>query len=328
MAQPILEVRDLHTHFFTREGVVKALNGVSFTLHQGQILGLVGESGAGKTVTALSILRLVPYPGRIVQGEVLFKGQNLLSMSNEEVRRIRGREIATVFQDAQAALNPTLTVGSQVEEVLLAHTQMSKKQARGVAAELFHHMGLPDPKHVLDQYPFQISGGMAQRVMLAMALALEPEILIADEPTSNLDVTLQADILLRLRALQRERSASILLITHDLGVIAQMAEDVAVMYAGSLVEYAETKALFRHPSHPYTWGLFQALPRVDNPTATLHPMRGSPPNLVDLPEQCPFLPRCPKATNICRLNPKPPLQEKEQGHQAACYNEVRYEWAK
>lgn len=321
----VLEARDLHTHFFTPEGVVRAVNGVSFRLREGEVLGLVGESGAGKTATALSILRLVPYPGRVVSGQVLFQGRDLLSLSGEQMRRLRGREIAIVFQDPHSALNPTLTIGAQMEEALRAHARIGRREARETALALLREMGLSDGQRVLNQYPFQLSGGMAQRVMLAMALAPGPRVLIADEPTSNLDVTLQAEILQRLKRLQRERNASILLITHDMGVVAQMADRVAVMYAGTVVEEAEVVQLFRRPRHPYTWGLFQALPRLDNPGRRLVAMRGMPPNLVNLPEQCPFLPRCPKATNTCRLSPRPTLQEVSPGHRVACYNTVRYE---
>ena len=322
---PILEVKDLHVQFFTRDGVVKAVNGANFTLHEGQVLGLVGESGSGKTVTALSILRLVPYPGRMIQGEILYAGRRLGDMDDEAMRHVRGKEIAMVFQDATAALNPILSVGTQMEEVLLAHTDVSRRRAQETAMELLEEIGLPEPRHLMGQYPFQLSGGMAQRVMLAMALSLRPKVLIADEPTSNLDVTLQADILQRLRRLQREQNSSILLITHDMGVVANMADDVAVMYAGSMMEFGEVNALFHRPVHPYTWSLFQALPRMDEAERNLRPIRGVPPNLIDLPDQCPFLPRCPKATVDCRINPRPPLEEVESDHLAACYNQVVYD---
>ena len=322
MARSLLQVQDLHTHFFTREGVVKAVNGVSFSLYPGRVLGLVGESGCGKTVTALSILRLVPYPGRVVGGHIYYEGRDLLALSGEEMRRLRGKEISVVFQDAQASLNPILPAGLQVEEVLHAHTRMSKGAARERAADLLEEVGLPDPYQVMDRYPFQLSGGMAQRVMLAISLALGPRVLIADEPTTGLDVTLQADFLVRLKRLQQERGMAVLLITHDMGVIASTADEVAVIYAGRIVEFAEVRELFRRPLHPYTWGLFRALPRLDRPDAPLYPVRGTPPNLVDLPDQCPFLPRCPKATSTCRLNPMPPLEEAALGHRVACYNPI------
>ena len=327
MSEVILRVEDLHTQFFTREGVVKAVNGVSFELRQGSILGVVGESGAGKSVTALSILRLVPFPGRIIQGSIYFNGLNLLPLKDEELRNIRGKEISMVFQDPMAALNPVLPIGTQVEETLLAHTNISKRAATEMAIDLLRQMGLPDAKHTLSQYPFQLSGGMAQRVMLAMAVALKPKVLIADEPTSNLDVTLQAEILQRLKRLRDEQGSSIILITHDMGVIAQMADEVAVMYAGSIIEYASTKELFQRPSHPYTWALFKTLPRLDDASDRgLVPLRGSPPDLIDLPDQCPYLPRCQKAINDCRLNPNPDLSEVGPNHYAACYNVVKHQW--
>jgi oligopeptide/dipeptide ABC transporter ATP-binding protein len=325
VAGPLLEVKDLHTYFYTREGVVKAINGVSLSLYQGQVLALVGESGSGKSMTALSILRLVPYPGRIVQGEIWFDGRRLADLNDREMRRIRGREISIVFQDASAALNPVLTIGTQMEEILLAHSDITKSKAREVCADLLWEMGLAEPRRLMEEYPFHLSGGMAQRVMLAMALAPQPRLLIADEPTSNLDVTLQAEILQRLRRLQKEQHASILLITHDMGVVAQMADTVAVMYAGSIMETGDTPSLFRHPTHPYTWGLFRALPRVDQQARSLTPIPGLPPDLIDLPDQCPFLPRCPKATVQCRINPRPPLEEVEPTHAAACYNRIRHE---
>jgi oligopeptide/dipeptide ABC transporter ATP-binding protein len=322
----VLRVEELHTHFFTREGVVKAVNGVSFSLKEDTILALVGESGAGKSITALSILGLVPYPGRVVKGKALFDGVDLLSLESDQLRQIRGKYISMVFQDPRAALNPILPIDVQVEEIILAHTDMSKKAARAKAVELLEEMGLPQPEQVLERYPFQLSGGMCQRVMLSIALALRPKILIADEPTSNLDVTLQAEILERLKHLCKQFHSSILLITHDMGIVAQMADEVAVMYAGTIVEESKVRDLFKRPTHPYTWGLFQALPRLDRVGQRLRPLRGGPPDLINMSEQCAFLPRCPKATNTCRLEPRPSLEEIEPEHRVACYNQVRYEW--
>ena len=318
----LLEVRDLHVQFPTEEGVVKAVNGASLTLEEGQVLGVVGETGAGKTMTALAILRLIPFPGQVVQGEVRFDGRRLADLSEEQMQDLRGQEIAIVFQDATAALNPILTIGTQMVEAFRAHSDLSAETARNRSAEMLEEMGLPDPHHLLDRFPFQLSGGMAQRVMLAMALSLRPRLLIADEPTSNLDVTLQAEILQRLRRLQKEQGASILLITHDLGVIAQMADQVAVMYAGEVMEVASARALFRRPAHPYTWALLQALPRMDHAERSLRVIPGAPPDLVDLPDQCPFIPRCSKATVECRTSPRPPLTEVEEGHWLACYNPI------
>ncbi|MCH8187039.1 MAG: ABC transporter ATP-binding protein [Chloroflexi bacterium] len=324
MASPILEVKDLHTFFRTREGVVKAVNGVSLTLEEDTILGVVGESGAGKTVTALSILQLVPFPGQIVSGSIRYNGKELLGLSAEQMRPLRGKEISLIFQDAAAALNPVIPIGKQVEEIIREHTRMGHRQVRAMSVDLLTQMGIPDASRMMDRYPFQLSGGMAQRVMLAIGVAMKPRVLIADEPTSNLDVTLQAEILQRLRQMRHENHSSIMLITHDLGVIAQMADNVAVMYGGMIVEYAETRALFARPAHPYTWGLFQALPRLDSTARALTPMRGAPPKMVDPPDQCPFLHRCPKATNQCRTEPRPKLQQVGAGHQVACYNQISY----
>ena len=319
---PILEIRNLHTYFATNEGIVKAVNGVSLSLEADTVLGVVGESGSGKTMTALSVLRLVPFPGQIVGGQVMYEGRDILQSNDDEMRSIRGREISLIFQDAASALNPVITIGDQVEEIMLEHTGISKREAQSMSMELLSNMGIPDPRRMLRQYPFQLSGGMAQRVMMAIGVALKPRVLIADEPTSNLDVTLQAEMLQRLRILREESQTAIMLITHDLGVIAQMAERVAVMYGGYVVEYADTPSLYRRPMHPYTWGLFQSLPRLDAVNQRLRPMTGAPPQMLDPPDQCPFLHRCSKATVECRTSPRPPLREVEPGHTLACYNPV------
>lgn len=319
---PLLEIRNLHTYFATNEGIVKAVNGVSLSLEADTVLGVVGESGSGKTMTALSVLRLVPFPGQIVGGQVLYEGRDILQSSDDEMRRIRGQEISLIFQDAASALNPVITIGDQVEEIMLEHTGISKRQAHAMSMELLSNMGIPDPRRMLRQYPFQLSGGMAQRVMMAIGVALKPRVLIADEPTSNLDVTLQAEMLQRLRILREESQTAIMLITHDLGVIAQMAERVAVMYGGYVVEYGDTPSLYRRPMHPYTWGLFQSLPRLDAVNQRLRPMTGAPPQMLDPPDQCPFLHRCSKATVECRTSPRPALREVEPGHTLACYNPV------
>ena len=319
---PLLEIRNLHTYFATNEGIVKAVNGVSLSLEADTVLGVVGESGSGKTMTALSTLRLVPFPGQIVGGQVLYDGRDILQSSDDEMRSIRGQEISLIFQDAASALNPVITIGDQVEEIMLEHTGISKREAQAMSMELLANMGIPDPRRMLRQYPFQLSGGMAQRVMMAIGVALKPRVLIADEPTSNLDVTLQAEMLQRLRILREESQTAIMLITHDLGVIAQMAERVAVMYGGYVVEYADTPTLYRRPMHPYTWGLFQSLPRLDAVNQRLRPMTGAPPQMLDPPDQCPFLHRCSKATVECRTSPRPALREVEAGHTLACYNPV------
>ena len=324
MPANLLEIRDLHTYFMTKEGVNRAVNGVSLALKEDSILGVVGESGSGKTVTALSILQLVPFPGEIVKGSITYNGQELLRMKPEEIRHIRGKEISLIFQDAGAALNPVIPIGKQVEEIVLEHTNMGRRRVRNLAVDLLGQMGIPDAKNMLNRYPFQLSGGMAQRVLMAIGVALKPKVLIADEPTSNLDVTLQAEILHRLSQLREENHSAIMLITHDLGVIAQMTETVAVMYGGSIVEYTDTKALFAKPLHPYTWGLFQAIPRLDTGQQALNPIRGAPPKMIDAPDRCPFLERCSKATTQCRTMPIPPLVEVEPNHRLACYNPVVY----
>ena len=324
MPDTVLAIEDLHTQFFTKDGLIKAANGVSLTLERDSVLGLVGESGSGKTVTALSVVQLVPFPGKIVAGGITYKNRDLLNLDDEQMRRIRGKEISLIFQDAGAALNPVIPIGRQVEEIMLEHTDMTGRQARAMSADLLGQMGIADARRILDRYPFQLSGGMAQRVMIAIGVALNPSVLIADEPTSNLDVTLQAEMLQRLRQLRLEYHTAILLITHDLGVIAQMADNVAVMYGGFIVEYAETKDLFAKPLHPYTWGLFQAMPRLDSAGRPLIPMRGAPPKMIDPPDRCPFLDRCSKATTVCRTSPRPPSVEVEAGHSIACYNPVSY----
>ena len=320
MAKAILEVSDLHTHFKTTDGTVKAVNGVSFSLEEHSILGIVGESGSGKTVTALSILQLVPFPGEIVKGSVRLDGTELVAMKPALLRQIRGKDVSLVFQNPGSALNPVIPIGRQVEEVLLEHTAVSKREARAAAADLLTKMGIADARRMLDAYPFQLSGGMAQRVMLSIAIALNPRVLIADEPTSNLDVTLQAELLYRLK-----QGTAIVLITHDLGVIAQMADSVIVMYGGYVVEHTDTESLFKRPLHPYTWGLFQAMPRLDSDQHSLRPMPGTAPKMIDPPDECPFLERCPKATSECRTSPMPELMEVAPGHWVACYNRMSHD---
>ena len=321
MPDTILDIQDLHTRYHDRKDILKAVDGVNLTLRRGEILGIVGESGCGKTTLGLSILNLVPYPGFIDSGRILFNGQNVLEMSQAELRELRGNNISMIFQQPQAGLNPILPVGEQVEEIITAHTGMSKGDARRMALDLLVSMGLPDPERVAQRYPFQLSGGMAQRVMIAIAMALKPDILIADEPTSALDMTVQAQILEELRRL-RNRGVSIVLITHDLGVIAQMADRVAVMYAGRVAEESETIALFHRPRHPYTWALLESLPRIDADINRLRQVQGRPPDMTRLPDECAFLPRCSKAISACRIQPTPVLREIEPAHWAACYNPI------
>jgi len=318
----VLSVKNLHTHFFTRQGVVKAVNGVRFDLEPMTIMGIVGESGAGKSVTALSILRLVPYPGRIVEGEVYFEGKDLMRLDKEELRLIRGRHIAMIFQDAITSLNAIINVGEQVEEMITTHLPVSKREARRMTIDLFRQAGLPDPERVVSQYPFQLSGGMCQRVMIAMAMALDPEVLIADEPTFALDVTIQAEILAEIKKLRNDRHSSVILISHDLGVIASTADVVAVMYGGCIVEYGNVMDIFNAPTHPYTSALLKSLPRLDQADKALMTMRGSSPTLLNLSDECAFLDRCSKARSECRSQPRPELEAIAPGHLVACYNPV------
>jgi oligopeptide/dipeptide ABC transporter ATP-binding protein len=317
-----LRVENLYVRFGTQQGQVKALNGVSLEQEEGQVFCLVGESGAGKSTLALAIMDLLPTSATVESGSVLFDGVDLLRASPEYVRGLRGKEISMVFQDAQSALNLVHLVGDQLEEVILAHTNVSARVANRMGQEMLREMGLADPSHIMDQYPFSLSGGMCQRVMLAIGLVLGPRLLIADEPTSGLDVTVQAEILELLRRMCREQHASILLITHDMGVVATMAHQVGVIYAGTMVETAEVIPLFKQPQHPYTWALLQALPRLDEPSKRLQPLPGNPPDMVNLPEECPFLPRCHKALSHCRATRRPALEELGAGHWVACYNPV------
>jgi len=318
--EPLLEVRDLRTQFFTQDGVVKAVDGVSFHLMPGETLGLVGESGCGKSITALSIMRLIPSPpGKIVSGEIIFEGEDILRMNDDEMRSIRGRKIAMIFQDPMTSLNPVLTINRQISEALELHLGMSKQQARQRAIELLKMVGIPNAEQRVDQYPHQFSGGMRQRVMIAMALSCNPSLLIADEPTTALDVTIQAQILDLIRTLQHEHNTALILITHDLGVVAGMTDRINVMYAGHIVETAPTEELFENPGHPYTVGLLNSIPRLDAPRKErLNPIRGLPPDLIDLPDMCPFVPRCDLAREKCSEK-NPPLFDVNPVHRSACW---------
>jgi oligopeptide/dipeptide ABC transporter ATP-binding protein len=290
--QPILEVENLSTWFHTRDGVVKAVDGVSFSVRRGEVLGLVGESGCGKSVTSLSIMQLVPAPGRNEGGSVMFDGENLLDMSRKDLESLRGERISMIFQQPQSSLNPVTNVGIQISEVFEVHRQLKRKVGEEKAAELLARVGIPDPIERLEAFPHEFSGGMAQRVMIAMALALEPELLIADEPTTALDVTIQAQILDLMRDLRTDFNAAVILITHDLGVVAEMADRVAVMYAGEIVEEADTEVLFADPKHPYTQGLISSIPVLGQVQTELDVIPGNVPNLVDLPTGCRFADRC------------------------------------
>ena len=320
----LLSVKDLRTHFFTQDGVVKAVDGVSFDVQEGETLGLVGESGSGKSVTALTILRLIPQPpGKIVGGEVNFQGVDLLKVDEETIRKIRGAKIAMIFQEPMTSLNPVLTIGRQVTEALELHMKMNKRESRKRAAELLQMVGIPDPLRRLDDYPHQFSGGMRQRVMIAMGLSCNPKLLLADEPTTALDVTIQAQVLELVKKLSEELGTSVILITHNLGVVARYADRVNVMYAGKLIETASSKDLYADPRHPYTLGLLASVPRLDEPRKVkLVPIEGSPPDLTHLPKGCPFRPRCRFAVDRC-AEEHPPLMPMGERHYAACWVDVR-----
>ena len=317
-----LRIENLSVQFRTPGGTVKALNGVEMVQEEEQIFCLVGESGAGKSTIALAIMGLLPGSAAVNQGSIIFDGVDLLKASPEHMRNLRGSQISMIFQDAQAALNPVQLIGPQLEEIILAHTDVSARVANGMAQDMLREVGMPDPRRIMGQYPFSLSGGMCQRVMIAIALVLKPRLLIADEPTSGLDVTLQAEMLERLRLLCREQHSSILLITHDMGIVANMAHQVGILYAGTMVESADVMTIFKEPHHPYTWSLLQSLPRLDDIDRPLQPLRGTPPDMINLPEECPFLPRCHKALSRCRLEARPPALEVAPGHPVACYNPV------
>jgi len=316
----LLEVRDLRTHFFTQQGVVKAVDGVSYTLEEGKTLGLVGESGCGKSVSALSIMRLVPDPpGKIVGGEVIFDGQDLLKLPDSEIRRVRGKQIAMVYQEPMTSLNPVLSIERQLTESLELHLGMSKAGARREAVRRLEQVGIPDPERRLKQFPHQFSGGMLQRVMIAMALSCNPKLIIADEPTTALDVTIQAQILDLMKDLSREYGVSLLIITHNLGVVARYADQVNIMYAGKIIERGTARDIYRNPSHPYTLGLLNSVPRLDLPRAEkLDPVEGQPPDLLHLPAGCSFRERCRFAIERC-AGETPPLRSVGAGHLSACF---------
>ena len=319
MPTPILQVKDLRTQFLTDGGIVTAVDGVSFDLNPGESLGIVGESGSGKSVTALSILRLVPDPGRVVSGQVLFQNQDLLQLSGDEIRDIRGKDIAMIFQDPQSSLNPVLRTGFQIEEAMLAHGKVSKKQARERTIELLRRVRIPAPESRVKDFPHQLSGGMRQRAMIAMGLSNAPSILIADEPTTALDVTVQAQILELLGDLNRELGTAIVMITHNMGVVAGLCSRVLVMYAGQIVEEGPVEQIFDSPQHPYTWSLLRSIPRVDAVRhERLRSIEGLAPDLLHPPSGCRFHPRCPFRIEKC-FTDVPPLVEVAPGQQASCW---------
>jgi peptide/nickel transport system ATP-binding protein/oligopeptide transport system ATP-binding protein len=317
----LLTIRNLHTYFFTDEGVAKAVDGVDLELKEGGTLGVVGESGCGKSVTALSIMRLIPDPpGKITRGEILFAGTNLLDLSEAEMRKVRGRSISMIFQEPMTSLNPVFQIGDQISEVLRLHEGMSRREAWDRSVEMLKMVGIPSPERRVQEYPHQLSGGMRQRAMIAMALACSPKLMIADEPTTALDVTIQAQILELMNRLQREKGMSVILITHNLGVIAETAQKVAVMYAGRIVEYAEVKPIFGNPMHPYTQGLLKSIPRLDEDhtrKGRLEAIPGLVPSLLELPKGCKFSNRCKYVFEKCGEEPQ--LIEAEPGHLVRCW---------
>jgi oligopeptide transport system ATP-binding protein len=318
VTEPLISVRNLTVRFDTYAGVVHALNGISFDLYPGEVFGLVGETGCGKSVTGLSLLRLIPPPGQIVAGQILFHGQDLLAKSEAEMQTIRGRRIAMIFQDPAAALNPVFTIGQQIELIIRHHHPMSPEQARRRAIQMLHAVGMPEPEHILTTYPHQLSGGMQQRAMIAMALSSGAELLIADEPTTALDVTIQAQILDLLVQLKQSQGITILLITHDLGVVAEVCDRVAVLYAGLIVETGPTASVFRAMKHPYTQGLLAAIPRPGSRGHLLQAIPGTVPSGLDPLPGCPFHPRCGFAMEVCRQE-RPALLPAAPMHQVACH---------
>ncbi len=319
MSEKLLEIKDERLSFFTPAGEVKALNGVSFSMDEGDVLGIVGESGSGKSVTAYSIMGLNAYPGKLVGGTIRFNGHQIDQMTEEEFRKIRGNEVSIIFQDPMTSLNPVYTIGNQIEEVILLHTDKTKKQAHDRARELLELVGINEPEKRLKQYPHELSGGMRQRVMIAIALACEPKLLIADEPTTALDVTIQAQILELMQELRKKLGMSIIMITHDLGVVASMCEKIAVMYAGHIVEYGTTDEIFYQPSHEYTKGLIKSIPNLNAEEITrLVPIEGQPVDLLNPPAGCPFAPRCGSCMKIC-LREMPPKTELSDTHYTYCW---------
>ncbi|MEU7567772.1 ABC transporter ATP-binding protein [Streptomyces fradiae] len=315
----LLEVRDLHVEFRTREGTARAVNGVTYSVDEGETLAVLGESGSGKSVTAQAVMGILDTPpGRITAGQILFQGRDLLTLGEDERRKVRGARMAMIFQDALSALNPVLTVGDQLAEMYTVHRGMSKKDARARAVELMDRVRIPAARERVGQYPHQFSGGMRQRIMIAMAMALEPALIIADEPTTALDVTVQAQVMELLAELRRELGMGLILITHDLGVVADVADRIAVMYAGRIVETAPVHDLYKAPAHPYTQGLLDSIPRLDQKGRELYAIRGLPPSLTAIPPGCPFHPRCPRVRDVCRTD-VPPLYEVPGDRHSACH---------
>ena len=328
MKEKLLEIKDERLSFFTPAGEVKALNGVSFSLGEGEVLGIVGESGSGKSVTAYSIMGLTAFPGKLIGGTIRFNGHQVDRMTEKELRKMRGKEVSIIFQDPMTSLNPVYTIGNQIEEVLKLHTDMTKSQRHNRAKELLELVGINEPEKRLKQYPHEHSGGMRQRVMIAIALACEPKLLIADEPTTALDVTIQAQILELMQDLRKKLGMSIIMITHDLGVVASMCERIAVMYAGNIVEYGTTDEIFYQPGHEYTKGLIKSIPQLNaEKIERLVPIEGQPVDLMNPPKGCPFAPRCDLCMKIC-LTEKPPVTVLSQTHYTHCWLRQKEEYEK
>ncbi len=323
MSELLLSVQDLHTTFFTPSGEVHAVDGVSFNLNEGKVLGIVGESGSGKSVSAYSVMQILSYPGRITSGSIKFRGEELVGASEEKIRHIRGNKISIIFQDPMTSLNPTFTIGNQLREAIMLHTDRNKKQAQERAIEMLELVGINEPEKRVKQYPFELSGGMRQRVMIAMALACEPDILIADEPTTALDVTIQAQILELMADLQKKLGMAIIMITHDLGVIASMCDEVIVMYAGRVAERGTAPQIFYRPKHEYTKGLIRSIPNIENDDKEpLVPISGTPVDMLNMPAGCAFAPRCERAMKIC-LTEKPKEIFINDAHISACWMNVK-----
>ena len=318
MARKLLSVRDLKTSFFTHVGEVKAVRGISFDVNEGEVLGIVGESGSGKSVTSLSIMGLLQYPGRVVDGEILLNGEDILTYSKDQMRKVRGKEIAMIFQDPMTSLNPVYTIGNQVMEMILEHEKMTKREARARAIEMLKLVGIPAAEKRIDSYPHEFSGGMRQRVMIALALSCNPKLLIADEPTTALDVTIQAQILSLIKSMNKQFGMTTMLITHDLGVVATVCDKVAVMYGGLIMEYGTVDEIFYHPRHPYTMGLLGSIPHVDGgEKRRLIPIDGTPPDLINPPKGCPFSTRCKYCMNVCTQEQPPYFAEDK--HRTMCW---------
>ncbi|WP_134704067.1 ABC transporter ATP-binding protein [Ammoniphilus sp. YIM 78166] len=319
MSEKLLEISGLRTHFFTDHGEVPAVDGVDIYIKKGEVLGVVGESGCGKSVTSLSVMRLVPNPpGKIVGGSMVFKGEDLVQVTEKRMRKIRGNEIAMIFQEPMTSLNPVYSIGDQIGETVRLHRNLSKKEAKQHAVEMLRKVGIPRPEQIVNEYPHQLSGGMRQRVMIAMAMSCDPELLIADEPTTALDVTIQAQILDLMRKLNKESGAAIMMITHDLGVVAEMCDRVVVMYAGKVVEEGDVKTIFKNPKHPYTKGLIQSVPRMDDDKDRLYSIPGNVPTPGSMPKGCRFAPRCEYVVSKCSEE-MPDLIELEFGHKSRCW---------